>query len=96
MFPLDLSVETGHQILRYRNVINFEDHLNVISVNSLMNYKNMADMRICEMLSTQPSPTLGINNDDYGSWSTVHCVQCVVQCEGNVAVGLWVVGFGLL
>ena len=55
----------------------------------------MADMRICEPLWTQASPTLGINNDDYGPCSNMHCVQGVVQGEGNVAIGLWVVGFGL-
>ena len=35
----------------------------------------MTDMRICETLGTQASPILGINNDDYGSWNDVHCVQ---------------------
>ena len=25
----------------------------------------------------------------------MHCLQCVVQGEGNVTVRLWVVGFGL-
>ena len=55
----------------------------------------MAGMRICEPLWTQASPTLGINNDDCGPCSDMHCVQDVVQGGGNVAVGLWVVGFGL-
>ena len=55
----------------------------------------MAGMRICEPLWTQASPNLGINNGDCGPCSNMHCVQCVVQVEGNVAVGLWVVGFGL-
>ena len=55
----------------------------------------MAAMRIFATLSTQASPTLGINNDDCGPCSNMHCVQCVVQSEGNAAVGLWVVGFGL-
>ena len=56
-------------------------------------------MRICEPLSTKASPSLGINNDVYGPWNDMHCVQWCVsegQDEGNVAVGLWVVGFGLL
>ena len=65
VYLLDLSVEPSDRTLRYRNV-KFEDHLNVIIDSSLMNYKNMADMRICETLATEVSPTLGINNDGYG------------------------------
>ena len=40
-----------------------------------MNYKNMADIRIRETLATQASPTLQINNDDYGPWNNMRCVQ---------------------
>ena len=49
----------------------------------------MAGMRICETVATQASPNLGINNDNYGPWNNMHCVQwCVseVQGEGSVAV----------
>ena len=59
-----------------------------------MNYKNMADMRICEAVATQASPNLGINNDNYGPLNNMHCVQwCVsmVQGEESVAVQLSVV-----
>ena len=40
-----------------------------------MNYKNMADMRICEMLETQASLNLRINYNNYESWNNMHCVQ---------------------
>jgi hypothetical protein len=63
-----------------------------------MNYKNMADMRNCETLATQASPTLGINNDDYGPLNNMQYVQwCVsdVQSEGKVTLQLSVVEFGL-
>jgi hypothetical protein len=49
-----------------------------------MNYKNMADMRICETLATQASPTLGINNDDYGPWNNMQYAQwCVSGVVGE-------------
>jgi len=54
-----------------------------------MNYKNMADMRICETLATQASPNLGISNNNYGPWNNMHCVQwCVSEVQGgrNVTV----------
>ena len=63
-----------------------------------MNYKNMADMRICETLATKASLTLGINNDDYGPWNNMHWIQwCAseVQGEENVAVQLSVGEFVL-
>ena len=52
----------------------FEDHLKVIRVSSIVRNINMADMRFCEPLSTQTSPTLGIINDDYVAWNKMHCV----------------------
>ena len=52
----------------------FGDHLNVIRVSSIVRNNNMADMRICEPLSTQASPILGIINDDYVAWNKMHCV----------------------
>jgi len=77
----------------------FEDNLNVISDSPLLNYKYMEDMLICETLATQTSLNLVINNDDYGPWNNMHCVQwCMfeVQSEGNVIVQLSVLGFVLV
>jgi hypothetical protein len=55
-------------------------------------------MRISETLATQPSLNLGINDNDYGPRNNMYCVQwcvCDVQGEGNAAVQLLVVGYGL-
>ena len=63
-----------------------------------MNYNNMADMRICETLVTQASPTLGINIDDYWSCNNVQYVQgylSVLHGEVNVTRQHSVVGFVL-
>jgi hypothetical protein len=63
-----------------------------------MNYKNMADMRICETLATIASPSLGINNDVNGPWNNTQYVQwcvCEVQGEGKVIVKMSIVEFGL-
>ena len=52
-----------------------------------MNYKNMVGMRICETLTIQASPSLGINNDDYEPWNNMKYVQsCVseVQAKGKL------------
>jgi hypothetical protein len=59
----------------------------------------MAKMRICEMVATQTSPTLGIYEAVYGPWNNMHCVsRCVseVQSGGSVNVQLSVVGFMLV
>jgi len=72
----------------------FEENLNDISESSIMNYKNMADLRICEVLATQASHNLGINSAVYGLCNNMHCVQrCVseVQGEGKVTVQMSVV-----
>jgi len=52
-----------------------EENLNALSESSVTNYKIMADKRICETIATQFSPTLVINNNNYGSWNNMHCVQ---------------------
>jgi len=44
-------------------------------LNTIMNYKNMAGMRICESLATTTSPNLEINNNNYGHLNIIHCVQ---------------------
>jgi len=69
----------------------FEGNLNAISEISIMNYKKMVDMRICETLETKFSPNLGFNNNNYVPCNNMHCVQrCVseVQGEGKVTVRL--------
>ena len=57
-----------------------------------MNYKNMVGMRICETLTIQASPSLGINNDDYEPWNNMKYVQsCVseVQAKGKLLFNCW-------
>jgi hypothetical protein len=62
-----------------------------------MNYKNMADMRICETSATITSLSLGINNDGYGLWNNVQYVQrCVSEVHGVGKVTVQnSIGFGL-
>ena len=66
---------TSWQNVTIKERHTFEDHLNVISDSSLMNYKIMAETRICETLAIEASPNLGINTNDYGPWNSMRCVQ---------------------
>ena len=66
-----------------------EGNLNDISESSIMNYKKMVDMRICETLRTKVSTNLGTKNHNYVPCNNMHWVQrCVseVQGEGKVTV----------
>jgi len=67
------------------------------SDSSLINYKYMAGIRMCETLATQTSPTLGINNYVFGItcfmysdvclWYIVREMKCTVIC-------VWGIGWG--
>jgi len=59
---------------------------------------NMADTRICELVTTQDSLTWGKSINVYWSWNIIHCLQWrvfEVQGEGKFTVQLPVLGFVL-